>query len=193
MLDAGRILFTRQDIMLYMGRILYFTRVGYYALYGQDIMLYTDRKLCFTRVGYYALYGQDIMLYMGRILCFIYGYRKYALYMGTENMLYAYALREQDIMLYMGRVLCFTLVGYYVLRRQDIMNLAGRILSYTCSTNCTYCGGDIEDNYPPAAICIAILLFPVGIIGCLLLKERQCVKCNRTSSQILPVDTKKLA
>ena len=48
--------------------------------------------------------------------------------------------------------------------------------------NCTYCGGDLEDNYPPAALCLAIVLFPVGILGCLLLKERQCVLCNRTSS-----------
>ena len=48
--------------------------------------------------------------------------------------------------------------------------------------NCTYCGGDLEDNYPPAALCLAVSLFPLGIIGCLLLKERQCVVCNRTSS-----------
>ena len=48
--------------------------------------------------------------------------------------------------------------------------------------NCTYCGGDLEDNYPPAALCLAVVLFPVGIVGCLLLKERQCVLCNRTSS-----------
>ena len=48
--------------------------------------------------------------------------------------------------------------------------------------NCTYCGGDLEDNYPPSAICLAMALFPFGIIGCLLLKERQCVSCNRTSS-----------
>ena len=48
--------------------------------------------------------------------------------------------------------------------------------------NCTYCGGDLEDNYPPAALCLAVVLFPVGILGCLLLKERQCVLCNRTSS-----------
>lgn len=48
--------------------------------------------------------------------------------------------------------------------------------------NCTYCGGDLEDNYPPAALCLAVALFPLGIVGCLLLKERQCVLCNRTSS-----------
>ena len=48
--------------------------------------------------------------------------------------------------------------------------------------NCTYCGGDLEDNYPPAALCLALVLFPVGIVCCLLLKERQCVLCNRTSS-----------
>ena len=50
------------------------------------------------------------------------------------------------------------------------------------SNNCTYCGGDIEDNYPPAALCLAAALFPIGILACLALKERQCVLCNRTSS-----------
>ena len=31
-------------------------------------MVYVGRILCFTRVEYYALYGQDIMLYMSSIL-----------------------------------------------------------------------------------------------------------------------------
>merc|ERR1712080_627683 len=48
--------------------------------------------------------------------------------------------------------------------------------------NCTYCGGAIEDNFPPAAIALGILCFPCGIIGCCLPKERQCVKCNRSSA-----------
>lgn len=48
--------------------------------------------------------------------------------------------------------------------------------------NCTYCGGGIEDNYPPAGIAAALLLFPIGIIVCCILKERQCVKCNRTAA-----------
>ena len=41
-------------------------------------------------------------------------------------------------------------------------------------------GGAIEDNYPPAAIALGVLCFPCGIIGCCMLKERQCVKCNRS-------------
>ena len=49
-----------------------------------------------------------------------------------------------------------------------------------CRNNCTYCGGGIEDNYPPAGIAAAIFLFPIGIALCCILKERQCVKCNRT-------------
>jgi len=48
--------------------------------------------------------------------------------------------------------------------------------------NCTYCGGAIEDNYPPAGIAAGVLLFPIGIIICCMLKERQCVKCNRSSA-----------
>lgn len=48
--------------------------------------------------------------------------------------------------------------------------------------NCTYCGGGIEDNYPPAGIAAALLLFPIGIVICCILKERQCVKCNRTAA-----------
>ena len=51
-----------------------------------------------------------------------------------------------------------------------------------CRNNCTYCGGGIEDNYPPAGIAAALLLFPIGIVLCCILKERQCVKCNRTAA-----------
>lgn len=57
---------------------------------------------------------------------------------------------------------------------QEYKNLKGN--------NCTYCGGGIEDNYPPAGIAAALLLFPIGIILCCILKERQCVKCNRTAA-----------
>ena len=38
-------------------------------------------------------------------------------------------------------------------------------------TACTYCGGSLEDNYPAAAIALAVLCFPVGILGCLVMKE----------------------
>jgi len=51
-----------------------------------------------------------------------------------------------------------------------------------CGNNCTYCGGGIEDNYPAAAIAVAVFCFPIGIIGCCMLKEKQCVKCNRSFS-----------
>eukprot|EP00090_Calanus_glacialis_P026217 TRINITY_DN4116_c0_g1_i2.p1 TRINITY_DN4116_c0_g1~~TRINITY_DN4116_c0_g1_i2.p1 ORF type:complete len:114 (+),score=25.19 TRINITY_DN4116_c0_g1_i2:105-446(+) len=56
--------------------------------------------------------------------------------------------------------------------KEEYENLVGN--------NCTYCGGAIEDNYPPAAIALGVLCFPCGIIGCCMLKERQCVKCNRS-------------
>ena len=64
------------------------------------------------------------------------------------------------------------------------------------SRNCTYCGGAIEDNYPPAGILLALVLFPIGkwgltvmeitqavllgIVVCCMLKERQCVNCNKS-------------
>ena len=35
---------------------------------------------------------------------------------------------------------------------------------------CTYCGWPVEDNYPVGALCLALLLFPIGIIPCWLLK-----------------------
>merc|ERR1712198_14226 len=58
--------------------------------------------------------------------------------------------------------------------KTDYDNLAGK--------NCTYCVGTIEDNYPPAAIAFGVLLFPIGIIFCCMMKEKQCVKCNRSFS-----------
>ena len=70
--------------------------------------------------------------------------------------------------------------------------------SHIFRRNCTYCSGDIEDNYPPTGILLAILLFPIGkekyksirqcrikiflgILVCCMLRERQCVKCNKSS------------
>ena len=35
---------------------------------------------------------------------------------------------------------------------------------------CTYCGWPVEDNYPVGALCLALFLFPIGIIPCCLLK-----------------------
>ena len=65
---------------------------------------------------------------------------------------------------------------------QKYLVVCVKIFCPCCSNNCTYCGGDLEDNYPPAALCLAVALFPVGVLGCLALKEKQCVICNRTSS-----------
>ena len=48
------------------------------------------------------------------------------------------------------------------------------------SNNCTYCGGALEDNYPPSAIALGVLCFPCGVVACCMLKEKQCVKCNRS-------------
>ena len=48
------------------------------------------------------------------------------------------------------------------------------------SNNCTYCGGPLEDNYPPAAVAIGVLCFPCGLLACCMLQEKQCVKCNRS-------------
>ena len=37
--------------------------------------------------------------------------------------------------------------------------------SIIISTNCTYCGGDIEDNFSRCGLAAAILLFPIGEIS----------------------------
>jgi len=49
-------------------------------------------------------------------------------------------------------------------------------------THCTYCGGQLEDNYPPLGVALAVLIFPIGIILCCTMKEKQCVLCNRSFS-----------
>merc|ERR1719270_1443855 len=46
-------------------------------------------------------------------------------------------------------------------------------------SNCTYCGGDIEDNFSSCGLAAAILLFPIGIIICCCTKERKCVICHK--------------
>ena len=51
-----------------------------------------------------------------------------------------------------------------------------------CRTHCTYCGGQLEDNYPPLGVALAVLIFPIGIILCCTMKEKQCVLCNRSFS-----------
>ena len=56
------------------------------------------------------------------------------------------------------------------------------ILNCSARLHCTYCGGTLEDNYPALAMAVAILLFPVGIICCCHMKEKQCVICNRSFS-----------
>ena len=42
--------------------------------------------------------------------------------------------------------------------------------------------GTSFSNFPFSAIAVAVLCFPFGIIGCCMLKEKQCVKCNRSFS-----------
>ena len=44
---------------------------------------------------------------------------------------------------------------------------------------CTYCGGDVEDNFTRAGLLSACCLFPVGILLCCFLKEKRCVICTR--------------
>ena len=38
----------------------------------------------------------------------------------------------------------------------------GIILMKYLRNNCTYCGGDIEDNFSRCGLASAILLFPIG-------------------------------
>lgn len=44
---------------------------------------------------------------------------------------------------------------------------------------CPSCrNGILEDEYGCCAICLAICCFPVGIVCCLLMKERKCSNCG---------------
>ncbi|XP_044750483.1 brain protein I3-like [Coccinella septempunctata] len=38
--------------------------------------------------------------------------------------------------------------------------------------------GLLEDEYGCCAICLAICCFPIGIVCCLLMKERKCSNCG---------------
>ena len=40
----------------------------------------------------------------------------------------------------------------------------------------------LEDNYPPLGVALAVLIFPIGVILCCTMKEKQCVICNRSFS-----------
>merc|ERR1711994_403818 len=40
--------------------------------------------------------------------------------------------------------------------------------------NCTYCGGAIENNYPPIGLFFGVVLFPIGLLICCMLREKQC-------------------
>jgi hypothetical protein len=40
----------------------------------------------------------------------------------------------------------------------------------------------VEDYYPPLALAIGVLLFPLGLVVCCALKEKQCVACNRLTT-----------
>ncbi|XP_033630464.1 brain protein I3-like [Asterias rubens] len=47
--------------------------------------------------------------------------------------------------------------------------------------NCPTChAGVITDSYTACGIILAICLFPIGIICCLMMKERRCTNCNAT-------------
>lgn len=44
---------------------------------------------------------------------------------------------------------------------------------------CSACRiGVLEDNYPCAGLCCAIIFFPVGILCCLLMKNKRCSNCG---------------
>ena len=47
-------------------------------------------------------------------------------------------------------------------------------------SQCTYCGGDVEDNYPAAGNIFAMILFPVGLLVCCCIKEKKCVICGKS-------------
>ena len=47
--------------------------------------------------------------------------------------------------------------------------------------NCPTChAGVITDSYTACGIILAICLFPIGVICCLMMKERRCSNCNAT-------------
>lgn len=44
---------------------------------------------------------------------------------------------------------------------------------------CSVCRiGVLEDNFPCAGLCCAIIFFPVGILCCLLMKNKRCSNCG---------------
>jgi hypothetical protein len=45
--------------------------------------------------------------------------------------------------------------------------------------NCPVCRvGFMTDDFTCCGICLAIFFFPLGLICCLLMRERRCTSCN---------------
>lgn len=47
--------------------------------------------------------------------------------------------------------------------------------------NCPACHmGNLQDEFTPLGICLAICFFPLGLLCCLLLTEKRCNHCGMT-------------
>ena len=51
------------------------------------------------------------------------------------------------------------------------------------SNNCTYCGGDIEDNFSSCGLAAAILLFPIGELYSLIYFEKNILEMSVSYTQ----------
>lgn len=49
--------------------------------------------------------------------------------------------------------------------------------------NCPACyTGNLQDEFTPLGICVAIAFFPIGILCCMMLTEKRCSYCGMTYS-----------
>eukprot|EP00026_Physarum_polycephalum_P013872 Phypoly_transcript_14325.p1 GENE.Phypoly_transcript_14325~~Phypoly_transcript_14325.p1 ORF type:complete len:133 (+),score=13.87 Phypoly_transcript_14325:154-552(+) len=43
---------------------------------------------------------------------------------------------------------------------------------------CPKCGGFMQEDFSCLGICCAVVFFPLGLLCCLLMKERKCANCG---------------
>ena len=69
-----------------------------------------------------------------------------------------------------------TPTNYGTLSHQDNREIYVTVIG---SSGCPACGiGQLEDHFPLAAVCCAILFFPLGVLCCLGMKNKICNHCG---------------
>jgi len=48
---------------------------------------------------------------------------------------------------------------------------------------CPKCGGIMQEDFTCLGICCAVVFFPIGLLCCLLMKEKKCSNCGWASEQ----------